>query len=720
MQVIHSEGAVSGAGRAILMLDSHSADTGFSDTFQPEHEQPGAGPEGGDGAVGDGASAGDAGGDAGAGGGAGAGTDALKKKRRRRGGKNRKKKGTGATAGAVAGEAAADGGGAESSAGAEVGSADAGEGAPVAVPQPRSGGGGGERRDDRGGRGERGGRGGSRGRGGRGGGGGGRGERDEGRREPGRGQEHGPSDGDGEVPVTARPVRERREPKLPTKEWEEIFEGKTFESLGLRNSVLKGIEAAGFKSPTKIQAELIPLVISGRDVLGQSRTGTGKTAAFGLPLFNNAHRDLPFQSLILAPTRELAIQIAAELTELGKFTPIRVSAVYGGQAVHAQAKKLDKGPEIIVATPGRLMDMVERGHIHLHNVKFAILDEVDRMLDIGFRDDIKRILGGIKGEHQTVFVSATISEEIERLARTFMKDPAKLVTTGGSLTVSLVEQHYISVQPWDKRKMLLHCLTHEDPDLTIVFCRMKRTVDDVVKFLCNHGIDAHGMHGDLQQGRRNTVMARLREGTLGVLVASDLAARGLDVDGISHVINYDLPEDPEVYIHRIGRTARAGRGGVAWSLVTPEQGPLLTAIEKLANTHVPEKTYPDFKPGQAPAEVQARRNAEEMRRQNLQGNSRFNAPTLPAASAAPSGAATGVGAGAKSGGASAPAAVHVQADASRFPGGIVPAMLPPKRLMGKVRTSRSGPPKPAPGPVSGPGAGAGPGASAPDGAANNS
>ena len=479
------------------------------------------------------------------------------------------------------------------------------------------------------------------------------------------------------------------------KKWEEIFEGKTFESLGLRNSVLKGVAEAGFKSPTKIQAEMIPLVLAGRDVLGQSRTGTGKTAAFGLPLFHCATRDLPFQSLILAPTRELAIQIAAELTELGKCTPIRVSAVYGGQAVHAQAKKLDKGPEIIVATPGRLMDMVERGHITLKNVKFAVLDEVDRMLDIGFRDDIRKILGGIKGEHQTVFVSATISDEIEKLARTYMKDPAKLVTTGGSLTVSLVEQHYIAVQPWDKRKMLLHILTHEQPELTIIFCRMKRTVDEVTKFLVNHKIDAHGMHGDLQQGRRNSVMARLREGQLGVLVASDLAARGLDVDGISHVINYDLPEDPEVYIHRIGRTARAGRGGVAWALVTPEQGELLTAIEMLANTHIPEKKYPDFKPNPLPPHVEAQRRADQDRQQNLKTQSRFNTPSLPTTSA-PAPAAKPAATPGRSSAPAVPSVVTVSLDASRFPGGIVPTKLPPKRMMGKVRTSRS---KPAPAPA---------------------
>jgi ATP-dependent RNA helicase DeaD len=370
-------------------------------------------------------------------------------------------------------------------------------------------------------------------------------------------------------PIAPRPKRERAEREPSGKEWDEIFNQQTFADLGLRNSVVKGCEEAGFKHPTKIQAQLIPLVIAGKDVLGQSRTGSGKTAAFGLPLFHGAVRGLAFQSFILAPTRELALQIAAELTELGKFTPIKVSAVYGGQEVRKQAAQLDANPEIIVATPGRLMDMRERGYLHFNNAKYVVLDEVDRMLDIGFRDDIKKILSSIKSEHQTVFVSATISDEIEKLARTFMKEPEKIITAGGSLTVSLVDQYYISVEPWDKRRMLLHLLTHEDPELTVVFCRTKRTVDDLCEYLRDKGVDAHSIHGDMYQGKRNTVMKRLRDGTLGVLVASDLAARGLDVDGISHVVNYDLPEDPEVYIHRIGRTARAGRGGVALGLLAP-------------------------------------------------------------------------------------------------------------------------------------------------------
>ena len=237
----------------------------------------------------------------------------------------------------------------------------------------------------------------------------------------------------------------------------DIFDSKaTFASLGLRNSVLKGIEAAGFKHPTSIQATLIPVALQGHDILGQAKTGTGKTAAFGLPLYHLAHRNLPLQSLILAPTRELAIQIAAELTELGKFTPIRVAAIYGGQSISTQADKLKRDPEIIVGTPGRIMDMVERRLLHFRNIKFVVLDEVDRMLDIGFREDIRRILSmcpppmnadGTKGR-QTMFVSATISAEIEKLGRSYMHKPEKLVVASGSLTVSLVKQYHLPVAPW--------------------------------------------------------------------------------------------------------------------------------------------------------------------------------------------------------------------------------------------------------------------------------
>ncbi len=468
----------------------------------------------------------------------------------------------------------------------------------------------------------------------------------------------------------------------------EIFDpGKTFDHLGLRSSVLKGIHAAGFNHPTSIQAALIPVALTGRDILGQAKTGTGKTAAFGLPLLHMCSRDVPFQALILAPTRELAIQITHEIEELGQFTPIRSISIYGGQAIGAQAKGLQKGAPIVVGTPGRIMDMVQRGLLHFRNIRFAVLDEVDRMLDIGFREDIARILGqcpppgppvlpgpdGASRGRQTIFVSATISPEIERLARKYMHDPEKIVTSSGSLTVSLVKQHHLPVAPWDKKKLLVHLLTHEEPELTLVFCRLKRVVDELARLLNEKGIEAHALHADLSQGRRNQTMEKLRKGHLSVLIASDLASRGIDVDGISHVINYDLPEDPDLYVHRIGRTARAGRGGVAWSLVTPEQGELLTNIELLINAEIPKLEYPDFIPTERPAHWRDDRGGRR------EGGLSIATP-LPAAPA-PEKQVNRVVASANP---DVPAADA--ADPSKFPGGLVPTKLPPRRMFGKMKT----------------------------------
>lgn len=482
---------------------------------------------------------------------------------------------------------------------------------------------------------------------------------------------HGPVTGEHPAPVPAPP------------QVGEIFDQETtFAQLGLRNSVLKGIEAAGFKHPTSIQARLIPVILAGKDVIGQAKTGTGKTAAFGLPLFHMAVRNLAFQSLILAPTRELAIQISQDLQELGKFTPIQVAPIYGGQRISSQASQLRKDPEIIVGTPGRVMDMVERGMLHFKNVRFAVLDEVDRMLDIGFREDIRKILGKcpppISADgtrtRQTILVSATLSPEIEKLARSYMHEPEKLKIAAGSLTVSLVKQFHLPVQPWDKKRLLKHLLTHEEPALTVVFCRLKRSCDELARYLTEKGIDAHAIHADLGQGKRNQVMQKLRSGQLEVLIASDLASRGIDVEGITHVINYDLPDDIELYVHRIGRTARAGRGGVAWSFVTPDQGGLLTDIERLINAEVPKLDYSDFEPGPVPDWVQKERDQKE--RSNANKGSRFATPTAPAstpAAADPAGPATTSG---------APAVV----DPSKFPGGIVPSKLPPRRMQGRVKT----------------------------------
>jgi ATP-dependent RNA helicase DeaD len=442
------------------------------------------------------------------------------------------------------------------------------------------------------------------------------------------------------------------------------------------------VEASGFKHPTLIQAQLIPRVLAGKDVIGQAKTGTGKTAAFGLPILCTADPDVAMQALILTPTRELAAQVAGEMEQLGRFTPIRTSCIIGGESMREQSRSLQKGGHIIVGTPGRVMDMQGRGQVHFDNVRYVVLDEVDRMLDIGFREDIRKILKSIKGDHQTVFVSATISDEIERLARSYMKpDVEKIMTTSGSLTVSLVDQKYLPVEPWDKPQLLLHLLTHTDPDLTVVFCRTKATVHRVSKYLRDKKINCREIHGDLSQNRRNSVMNTLRTGKLDVLVASDLAARGLDIDDISHVINYDLPDDPEVYIHRIGRTARAGRRGIAWSFVTPDQGQLLTEIEKIAGTMIEKLEYPDFKPGPLPEDVRVERERAAMRRADPMATLSSRSAPLMAPPAAAAAAAPGDTAGDQG--------YTAEELARMFPDGNIPKSLPRRTLGSRFRTRRS-------------------------------
>jgi ATP-dependent RNA helicase DeaD len=444
---------------------------------------------------------------------------------------------------------------------------------------------------------------------------------------------------------------------------------KTFADLGLRDALLEGIIKKGYKHPTHIQASLIPAALNGRDVLGQAKTGSGKTAAFGLPMLQLLNPEDAISALVLVPTRELAVQVAEEIKDLSHVANIGVLAVYGGQPIRKQMVRLDPQaghkPAIIVGTPGRVMDLHERGLLPYDQIRFAVLDEVDRMLDIGFRDDIRKILTALRRGPQTIFVSATISPEIERLARSYMKDPVKIVSVQKSLTVERVNQSYLPVEPWDKRRLLLHLLKHEEPALTIVFCRMKRTVDEVTEYLSEKGVDAFAMHGDMYQAKRDKVMERLREGNLKVLVASDLASRGLDVDDISHVINYDVPEDPEIYIHRIGRTARAGRDGVAWMFVCPDQGQLLSNIEQLANVEIPKKEYPDFTPGPIPRAVLERREAESKRKDDLAVQRNRHQPMLVADDAK-------------------------KADTAAFPDGMVPIALPDKRMGGRIRTARGG------------------------------
>jgi ATP-dependent RNA helicase DeaD len=396
---------------------------------------------------------------------------------------------------------------------------------------------------------------------------------------------------------------------------------EAFEALGVRPSVLRALAEAKFVTPSEIQALLIPRALAGVDILGQARTGTGKTAAFGIPLFNKLEKGKATQAIVLVPTRELAVQVDAELKRLGQYTPIRSVPVYGGQKIAAQMKFLKHHPEIIIGTPGRVIDLLDRRIISFENIRFAILDEVDRMLDIGFRDDIRNILSRIRGVrgggngnaqregesagHQTIFVSATISPEIEKLGRQYMREPVeKLIAPGSdeSPTVEEVEQYYLSVEPWDKYRLLRMLLEKENPDLAIVFCRTKRGAEKVAKRLHADGIECREIHGNLAQNKRDRVMKGFRNSKFDVLVATDLASRGIDVADISHIINYDVPEDPEAYVHRVGRTARMGAAGKAFMFISRDQGEELTKIESLINMVIPPAKLEGFEPNPPPAD----------------------------------------------------------------------------------------------------------------------
>jgi ATP-dependent RNA helicase DeaD len=404
---------------------------------------------------------------------------------------------------------------------------------------------------------------------------------------------------------------------------------EAFAQLGVRTSLLRGLADAQFTTPSEIQTLLIPRALAGVDILGQARTGTGKTAAFAIPLLQQATRGVSTQAIILVPTRELAVQVDAEIKRLAQFTPIRTLAVYGGQKIAAQMKFLKHHPEILVGTPGRVIDLLDRRIINFDNVRFAVLDEVDRMLDIGFRDDIRNILSRIRKttratpastaapqEHgngdiglasaaQTIFVSATISPEIEKLARQYMREPVeKLIAPGADdkPTVESVEQYYLSAQPWDKYRLLRMLLMREQPELAIVFCRTKHGAHKIARRLHADGIECREIHGDLIQSKRESVMKSFRHGKFDVLVATDLASRGIDVADISHIINFDLPDDPEAYVHRVGRTARMGAAGKAFTLVEREQGELLTRIEVIINMVIPQARIEGFEPSPPPAD----------------------------------------------------------------------------------------------------------------------
>ena len=354
-----------------------------------------------------------------------------------------------------------------------------------------------------------------------------------------------------------------------------------FEELGLSQATLKAVLQMGFEEATPIQSETIPLGLKGIDLIGQAQTGTGKTAAFGIPLVEKVDIKLDaIQGIIIAPTRELAIQVSEELYKLGSGKRVRVLPIYGGQDISRQIRSLKKAPHIIVGTPGRVLDHINRKTMRLDTVNTVILDEADEMLNMGFIEDIESILASTPAERQTLLFSATMPGPIQRMAEKFMKDPQIVRVKTKEMTVPLIEQYYTEVQEKNKFDVLTRLLDIQSPELAIVFGRTKRRVDELAEALTLRGYTAEGIHGDLTQAKRMSVLRKFKEGTVDVLVATDVAARGLDISGVTHVYNFDIPQDPESYVHRIGRTGRAGKTGVAMTFITPREKSYLSVVEK--------------------------------------------------------------------------------------------------------------------------------------------
>ena len=370
---------------------------------------------------------------------------------------------------------------------------------------------------------------------------------------------------------------------------------KTFEELGVSPEIRRAIEEMGYEQPMPVQEEVIPYLLGeNNDVVALAQTGTGKTAAFGLPLIQkiNVNNRIP-QSLILCPTRELCLQIAGDLNDYSKYTDgLRVLPVYGGSSIESQIRALKRGVHIIVATPGRLLDLMERKTVSLSTIHNVVMDEADEMLDMGFREDIETILVKIPEEHQTLLFSATLSPEILDITKRFQKNPEFIKIVRKELTVPNIEQYYFDVKEKTKLDALCRIIDVYDPKLAMVFCNTKKRVDDLVEMLQGRGYFAEGLHGDLKQAQRDKVMQKFRNGTIEILVATDVAARGIDVDDIDVVFNYDVPQDEEYYVHRIGRTGRAGKAGKAFTFCVGKEIYKLRDIMRYTKTKIQQQKLP--------------------------------------------------------------------------------------------------------------------------------
>lgn len=367
-----------------------------------------------------------------------------------------------------------------------------------------------------------------------------------------------------------------------------------FDELELMPQILRGIKEMGFEEATPIQAKAIPIILSGCDVIGQAQTGTGKTAAFGIPVLQKVDPSLKkTQALILAPTRELAIQVSDELHHLSKYMHgVKILPVYGGQDISKQIRSLKGGISIIVGTPGRVMDHLRRRTIRCEHVNTIVLDEADEMLNMGFREDIETVLEYIKEEHQTILFSATMPKPILDITKKYQKNAKTIKVVKKELTVSNIEQYYYDVKRKDKVEVLTRLLDFYNPKMSVVFCNTKRMVDELANELSTRGYFAEGLHGDMKQQQRDRVMGNFRKGKTEILIATDVAARGIDVDDVEVVFNYDLPQDDEYYVHRIGRTGRAGKTGKAFSFVKGKEVYKLKDIMRYCKTKIYAQPIP--------------------------------------------------------------------------------------------------------------------------------
>lgn len=365
-----------------------------------------------------------------------------------------------------------------------------------------------------------------------------------------------------------------------------------FSDFNFSEGILNGVKESGFKIASPIQALAIPKVLEGKDLVAQAHTGTGKTAAFGLPVMNMLSMDSTIEALVITPTRELATQVSDELYKLGKFSGVRTATVYGGESYTRQLRRIERGVNMLIATPGRLLDLLKNNRLDNLKPKFVILDEADEMLDMGFLEDIKSIFAYLPKQRQTLLFSATMPQPIKNLANSILKEPEFISVTKDETTNVNIEQKYYVIQEYERDDALTRVLDSLDPNKLIIFCRMKREVDRISTMLIGRGYSAKGLHGDMEQRQREEVIKSFKSGNLDILIATDVAARGLDVSGVSHVLNYHIPFDPESYVHRIGRTGRGGESGIAITFVTPLEFKELSKIKDKLKTNITQSYIP--------------------------------------------------------------------------------------------------------------------------------